>query len=168
VLTHGDFNFHNIMVDGDDITGVLDWECADFGAPEQDIVYVQQLVTRHMSWEKFLQHYAKSGGKPIKSTNFPFCQAYSVLRTMIAFNRATLTNQLGSNRDIRFMMVTFGINAAFMQMGLTYTAPIESPQDSKVAPLPTVDQNPHEDVDVADLGKMSVSHYEEYISSVST
>ncbi|KIW90890.1 uncharacterized protein Z519_08673 [Cladophialophora bantiana CBS 173.52] len=35
VLCHGDFNFHNVLI-GDDgnVTGVLDWECAEFGAPE--------------------------------------------------------------------------------------------------------------------------------------
>jgi Ser/Thr protein kinase RdoA (MazF antagonist) len=158
VLTHGDFNFHNLLISGDKITGVLDWECSDFGAPEQDIVYVQQLVTKHMSWDKFLSHYAANGGMEIRPQNFAFCQAYSVLRTMIAFNRATLMNQVGSNRDIRFMMVTFGINAAFMGMGLAYTRMSDESESVEDAALESGEV--HSQIAAEPVLKAVVSHVE--------
>jgi hypothetical protein len=53
---------------------------------------------------------------------------------MIAFNRATQMNQVGSNRDIRFMMVTFGINAAFMGMSLVYTRMTDENEDVEDSP----------------------------------
>lgn len=121
VLTHGDFNFHNLLVENNDITGVLDWECADFGAPELDLAYIQPLVKRHMAWDIFLEHYYKCGGKMINENHFPFVQAYGVVEKIIAFNKATLNNQNGESKDIRFVMVGYGINAAFMSMGLSYT-----------------------------------------------
>lgn len=34
VLTHGDYAVHNVLAVGDRITGVLDWEGAEFSAPE--------------------------------------------------------------------------------------------------------------------------------------
>jgi len=127
VLTHGDFNVHNVLAAGDRITAVLDWECADFGAPEQDLAYVQPLVSQHMPWEKFLDHYHKRGGKQVKPAHFAFCQAYSVLRTTFAFNRATMNLQRRWSPDIRFSMVELGYEAVFMRMGLTYTAGMEQP-----------------------------------------
>jgi aminoglycoside phosphotransferase (APT) family kinase protein len=48
VLTHGDFSVHNILAQDGKVTGVLDWECADFGAPEQDLgVYSPARIKAH-------------------------------------------------------------------------------------------------------------------------
>jgi hypothetical protein len=111
-----------------------------------------------MSWDKFLSHYAAHGGKEIRSQNFAFCQAYSVLRTMIAFNRATLMNQVGSNRDIRFMMVTFGINAAFMGMGLAYTRMTDESENGEAAALESSEV--HRQTTAEPVLKGVVSHVE--------
>ncbi|OCK74033.1 kinase-like protein [Lepidopterella palustris CBS 459.81] len=123
VPTHGDFSVHNVLVEGDDITAVLDWECADFGSPELDLAYCQPLVSQAMPWEKFVARYLESGGQEIREENFAFCQAYSVLRVMLAFNRATYNLQSSLNQDIRFHMVELGYQSVFMGMGLTYTVP---------------------------------------------
>lgn len=80
---------------------------------------------------------------------------------MIAFNRATLTNQIGTNPDIRFMMVTFGINAAFMQMGLAYTAPAGTePAECDTEETDLVESKPNPNFDIADKAKVSISHFE--------
>lgn len=123
VLCHGDFNLHNILVENDNVTGVLDWEVSDFGAPELDLAYIQPLVSKNMDWNRFLDHYHASGGPETVASNFQFCQAYSVVPAMFAFNKATLNLQQGTNRDIRFAMVEYGYQSVFMQMGLSLTAP---------------------------------------------
>ncbi|OCL15385.1 hypothetical protein AOQ84DRAFT_370422 [Glonium stellatum] len=76
-----------------------------------------------MSWDKFINHYHECGGQEIKAENFAPCQAYSVLRVMPAFNRATYNLKANLNQDIRFHMVELGYQSVFMGMGLTYTAP---------------------------------------------
>lgn len=38
-LVHGDFRIGNVLVDGDDLTGVLDWELARAGDPLYDLGY---------------------------------------------------------------------------------------------------------------------------------
>lgn len=124
VLCHGDFNLHNILVENDNIIGVLDWEVSDFGAPELDLAYIRPLVSKNMDWQCFVDHYHASGGPKIVDSNFQFCQAYSVLPAMFAFNKATLNLQQGKNRDIRFAMVEYGYQAVFMEMGLALTAPV--------------------------------------------
>lgn len=40
VLVHGDFGIHNMLSVDNRITAVLDWECSDFGAPEQDLEWI--------------------------------------------------------------------------------------------------------------------------------
>ncbi|KAH0829761.1 hypothetical protein FOPE_10156 [Fonsecaea pedrosoi] len=133
VVTHGDFNVHNLLEQDGQITAVLDWETADFGAPEQDLAYIQPLVSKHMPWDKFIAAYGAAGGREINPKHFAFCQAYSILRTTLAFNRTTLSIQKGWSNDLRFFLGELGYNALFMEMGLNYTSlPPES-----VAQLPT-------------------------------
>ncbi|KAF2498281.1 kinase-like protein [Lophium mytilinum] len=122
VLTHGDFNIHNVLFEDVKLTGVLDWECSDFGAPEQDLAYIQPHLSRHMPWEKFLDHYKKSGGQELNMQYMSFTLAYSVLRTMLGGVRATRNLQVGHNRDLRYIMVELGFTPAFMGMGLACTA----------------------------------------------
>ncbi|EXJ71846.1 uncharacterized protein A1O5_04347 [Cladophialophora psammophila CBS 110553] len=121
VLVHGDYNVHNVLAENNRMTGLLDWETADFGAPEQDLAYIQPLVSKSMEWSKFLQHYHACGGKEVDESRFPFYLAYGVLRVVLAFNRATLNLQKRWSPDIRFNMVELGYQAVFMRMGLSYT-----------------------------------------------
>jgi aminoglycoside phosphotransferase (APT) family kinase protein len=61
-LSHGGFKIRNIIREGDEVTGVLDWECSDFGAPELDLAYIQPTVSAHMDWNRFVEHYYAYGG----------------------------------------------------------------------------------------------------------
>lgn len=122
VLTHGDFNFHNVLVDDDNnITAVLDWECSDFGAPEQDLAYIKPHISKHMEWELFMDHYLKSGGQEINTAHMPFCAAYSVMRIFLAGNRSSMNIQRGVNRDVRYVMMELGFAGMLMQFGLGCT-----------------------------------------------
>ncbi|KAM5350068.1 hypothetical protein ACJ41O_006573 [Fusarium nematophilum] len=121
-LTHGDFSIHNLLqVDGE-ITGVLDWECADFLSPEQDLAYLQPLLSKTYPWDRFIQHYLAAGGPAVHEEYFPFAQAYASLRTIIAFNRATRNILAGDSRDFRFLMVEYGYQGPFMDLGLEYSS----------------------------------------------
>jgi len=118
VLVHGDFNIHNVLVEDGAISGVLDWECADFGAPEQDLAYIRPHLEKHISWERFIDHYRASGGPEINPSLMRFCIAYAAARVNLAGNRGTLNLQRGTNRDMRYAMVELGFTQAFMQMAL--------------------------------------------------
>ncbi|TPX13665.1 uncharacterized protein E0L32_005868 [Thyridium curvatum] len=122
ILSHGDFSIHNLLqVDGN-VSGVLDWECAEFLSPEQELAYLQPLLSKSYSWDKFLEHYHEAGGPEIREDHYPFVQAYAVLRTMLAFNRALRNLMVGDSRDVRFLMVEYGYFGAFMGIGLEYTS----------------------------------------------
>lgn len=121
VLSHGDFAVHNVLVVDERITGILDWECADFGAPEQDLAYIKPHIVKHMDWERWLDHYKASGGQEVKLQMMPFCAAYGVLRTFLGGIMGSQNIQRGRNRDLRYVMMEYGFGPMFMQMGLAAT-----------------------------------------------
>lgn len=61
-IVHGDVGTHNMLVDGSDLTALLDWEFAHIGDPAEDIVYCRFFVEQFASWEGFLQTYERHGG----------------------------------------------------------------------------------------------------------
>ena len=118
VLVHGDFNIHNVLVYDGKLTGILDWECAGFGAPEQDLAYIQPHISKHIAWERFVAHYLAHGGQPVNTANFGFGFVYSALRTVLAGNRGSANLQSGANEDLRYAMVELGFMGSFMGMAL--------------------------------------------------
>lgn len=121
VLVHGDFNVHNLLVEGDRVTGVLDWECAMFGAPEQDLAYIRPHISRHIAWDKFLAHYHEAGGRRIDTDSLPFYMAFSMMRLHLGMNHGLLNLQTGANPDIRFAMIELAFAPQMMEMGLGST-----------------------------------------------
>jgi aminoglycoside phosphotransferase (APT) family kinase protein len=118
VLVHGDFNVHNVLADHGEVTGVLDWECAGFGAPEQDLAYVRPHIAKHIDWNRFIDHYVQCGGPRLNPDAMKFCLVYSAIRVNLGGNKLTYNLQHGANSDIRYAMVDLGFSQAFMQMGL--------------------------------------------------
>ncbi|MGQ0698366.1 MAG: phosphotransferase family protein, partial [Panacagrimonas sp.] len=125
VLVHGDFNIHNLLVEGERVTGVLDWECAMFGAPEQDLAYIQPHIGRLIDFDMFLARYeqvsVQAGGRPIDRSVLPFYQAFSMMRLHIGMNHGLLNLQTGANRDIRYAMIELAFGPQIMEMGLAST-----------------------------------------------
>ena len=117
VLVHGDFNIHNILGDDGRATGVLDWEGAMFGAPEQDLAYIQPHISQHIDWNRFVDHYLKSGGKPINTEAMDFYAAVSGMRVMNGLCKATTNLQTGASKDFRLFMVELGYVIEFMKLG---------------------------------------------------
>lgn len=61
-LVHGDLGFHNFLVDGEELTALLDWELAHLGHPAEDLGYARAWVGKMMPWEQFLSAYHAAGG----------------------------------------------------------------------------------------------------------
>lgn len=118
VLVHGDFGIHNMLSVDDRITAVLDWECSDFGAPEQDLEWIRPHVSEHMSWYKFLEHYHACGGPEVREDFSAFYGMWGMARPFLALGRATRNLQTGENKDIRYVMCELGFTKAFFQMML--------------------------------------------------
>jgi len=121
VLVHGDFNVHNVLVDDGKITGVLDWECANIGAPEQDLAYVRPIMSQHIDWDRFLDHYEASGGRPIDREGLDFYMAFAAMRLCVIFNKGVRNLQQGINTDIRYGIIDLDLTPEFMTQALACT-----------------------------------------------
>lgn len=64
VLVHGDFGPHNLMMRGDEVTAVLDWERAHPGVPAEDLAYVRPVLTDG-EWDRLLAAYRAAGGAEV-------------------------------------------------------------------------------------------------------
>lgn len=126
VLVHGDFNIHNVLALDGRITGVLDWECSNFGAPEQDLAYIKPIISKHIGWDRFVGHYRASGGPQIDESTLNFYMAFSAMRVSVLFNRGVLNLQQMLTRDIRFAVVELGLTPEFMGLAMASTAAAEA------------------------------------------
>lgn len=124
VLVHGDFNIHNVLAENDRVTGILDWECAMFGAPEQDLAYIKPIISQHIGWDRFLGHYLASGGQQINEATMNFTMAFSAMRLNIVFNKGIHNLQQGVTRDIRYAIVELGLATEFMNLALASTGTV--------------------------------------------
>jgi aminoglycoside phosphotransferase (APT) family kinase protein len=83
-LVHGDIGFHNLMVDGDRVTAVLDWEFAHPGDPVEDLVYTRPFIEKVMDWERFKSYYCHCGGSPSTVEEEFFYRLWSKVRNPVA------------------------------------------------------------------------------------
>jgi aminoglycoside phosphotransferase (APT) family kinase protein len=59
VICHGDYNLRNILLDGDKVSAVLDWELTHIGHPAEDLAYIRADVQEVMAWEDYLAVYRR-------------------------------------------------------------------------------------------------------------
>lgn len=62
-LIHRDIGCHNMLVNEDRVSALLDWELAAIGNPAQDLGYVYDSVVQMCGWEEFLAAYEKAGAR---------------------------------------------------------------------------------------------------------
>jgi len=83
VVVHGDIGFHNVMVEGSEITALLDWEFAHAGDPVEDLGYARQFIEPLGCWELFLDTYVAAGGAPYRQENARFYEVWRSVRNAV-------------------------------------------------------------------------------------
>jgi aminoglycoside phosphotransferase (APT) family kinase protein len=82
-LVHGDFKANNILVDGDRVTAVLDWELCHVGDPVEDLAWTLLWTTR---WDvvgglfdrkEFLSAYATASGREVDNDRLAYWELFS-------------------------------------------------------------------------------------------
>ncbi len=121
VLVHGDLNIHNVLAEDGHITGILDWECAMIGAPEQDLAYVRPILSQHIEWDRFVAHYRASGGLPVNAATMNFTMAFSAMRLCIVFNKGVRNLQDRAHQDIRYAVIDLSLTPEFMKQAMACT-----------------------------------------------
>ena len=80
VLVHGDPGFQNMLVEGDELVCLLDWEFAHAGDPAEDLAYCRPTVERVMPWGQFVQHYRTAGGPTITPARLEYFEIWRTVR----------------------------------------------------------------------------------------
>jgi len=63
-LLQGDVGLHNMLVDGDHITALVDWEAATVGPPARELAAAWPAATALTGWPEFVEAYVAAGGPP--------------------------------------------------------------------------------------------------------
>lgn len=79
-LIHNDLGFHNALVDGEEMTAVLDWELARLGHPASDLGYIKHFVDRVVPWSDFIARYVECGGFHIPEETVRFHAVWNAVR----------------------------------------------------------------------------------------
>jgi aminoglycoside phosphotransferase (APT) family kinase protein len=90
VLVHGDFKPGNVLLEGDRIVALLDWELAHLGDPMEDVGWVTQPLRRreHIiadAWEpkQFYAHYERATGLPVDEESARWWGIFATFRTAV-------------------------------------------------------------------------------------
>jgi len=114
-LLHGDFRMGNLMIDGDGIAAILDWELAHIGDPAQDLAYIctpSWRFTRHDrpvggfgDVDEFLCVYAEASGNEADRDRFDFWLVYSTLWWGVCCLGMTQIWRSGADRTLERVVI---------------------------------------------------------------
>jgi aminoglycoside phosphotransferase (APT) family kinase protein len=101
-LLQGDFGFHNILVDGDRVTALVDWEGAVIGPPVREMASSWNAISSLMPWSEFVNTYLEAGG-PLEDCDPRGISFYRVLAALGGFMTSRMGGHLfrtGTKRDL--------------------------------------------------------------------
>ncbi len=114
-LLHGDFRMGNLMINGDGIAAILDWELAHIGDPAQDLAYIctpSWRFTRHDlavggfgDVDAFLSSYAAASDAAVDRARFDYWLVYSTLWWGICCLGMTQIWRSGTDRSLERVVI---------------------------------------------------------------
>jgi len=109
-LVHGDFRIGNLMVDGDRVSGVLDWELAHIGDPAEDLGWLcvpawrfgrPQLPAAGLGTrEQLLAAYERHSGQAVTMAELRRWELLGTLRWGVICVMQSFTHLSGASRSI--------------------------------------------------------------------
>jgi aminoglycoside phosphotransferase (APT) family kinase protein len=101
-LLQGDFGFHNMLIDGPQVTALVDWEGAAIGPPARELAAAWSAATSLMDWSAFLETYVDAGG-PVADSDERAIAYYRVFLSLGGFMTSRTGGHLfrtGAKRDL--------------------------------------------------------------------
>jgi aminoglycoside phosphotransferase (APT) family kinase protein len=81
---HGDFGFHNLLMSGDRLVGVLDWEFSHIGDPVEDLMMFRPFMEQIDCWDRFLDLYEVESGFSFDARGGRYFGVWTEVRNMVA------------------------------------------------------------------------------------
>lgn len=101
-MVHNDYNFNNILVDGDRVSAVVDWEFVHIGVPAADLGYIRYTADAIIGFDAFCQAYAEAGGVLPSKDQLDFYIFWGQLRLAVMAFQGGENVDGGGQTDIRF------------------------------------------------------------------
>lgn len=112
-LLQGDVGLHNMLVEGDRLTALVDWEAAAVGPPAREMAAAWPAATALMTWPEFVDAYRAAGG-PAEATDERAVAYYRVFFALGACMSSRTGGHLfrtGAKRDL--LTAHSGLDAHF-------------------------------------------------------
>jgi aminoglycoside phosphotransferase (APT) family kinase protein len=108
-LIHNDYRTGNLLYNGNEITGILDWEAAEIGDPLADIAYVcaksnrmdSPLLCYLLDREMFLETYSELTGLSIEERVLHYYEVFHQVRFVLISQSAGTAFAKGETKDLR-------------------------------------------------------------------
>ena len=81
---HGDVGFHNMLMSGDEITALLDWEFSHYSDAMEDVAYVKPFLDQLGGWDVFLKRYTEATGFHFDPIVARYFNVWKEVRNMVA------------------------------------------------------------------------------------
>ena len=81
---HGDFGFHNIMIDNDGVSALLDWEFSRIGDPVEDLASIRPFMEQINAWTAFAESYGAQCNAHIDPIADSYFNVWREVRNMTA------------------------------------------------------------------------------------
>jgi aminoglycoside phosphotransferase (APT) family kinase protein len=103
-IVHNDFAFHNIIVEGDAVSGVVDWEFVHIGNPAADLGYFAHSADHMGGFDRFLAFYEQAGGRLPSRAELDFYIIWGHLRLAVMLFQTEINCLQGKYEDIRYAL----------------------------------------------------------------
>ncbi|MDO9368307.1 MAG: phosphotransferase family protein [Sphingopyxis sp.] len=145
VLVHGDYRMGNIMVDGEGLAVVLDWELAHRGDAHEDLAFGCMTVWRFGqldhpafgvgSLEDYFAAYQAAGGTPVDRDRFRFWLVYRTLWWALGCLQMGAAWRSGADATVE--RVVIGRRTAEQELDLLLLLESEAPGAERARALPS-------------------------------
>lgn len=108
VLLHGDYALHNILIDGDEIGGILDWEMTHVGDRAEDISWLLSTIGKHVGTREFMSYYVAAGGRPVSEFQLKYYEVLVHMKLLLVCIEAQLRFQTQPHAGPHFAILALG------------------------------------------------------------
>lgn len=98
-LVHNDLGCHNFLIDGEQLTAILDWELAQIGNPAADLGYIRGWIRKMTAWPTFMAAYEGAGGPRLTAITVDFYTIWCGVRLYCLLLQARAGVLMGAVRD---------------------------------------------------------------------
>jgi aminoglycoside phosphotransferase (APT) family kinase protein len=112
-LLQSDVGLHNMLIDGDRLTALVDWEAAAIGPPARELAAAWPAATALTGWDAFARAYVDAGGRPeaLDPRSLAFYRVFLCLGGVMTSRTGGDLFRTGAKRDL--LTAHSGLDAHF-------------------------------------------------------